>query len=101
MPDDRDKRLAGRPPAATGPVEDYEPDEEDPDAPSAADVERFSGVTVKCPECGSELFDDVAVCWKCGRALTVGREGKVPLWALIAAAVIIAAMGLVLLPRIF
>jgi uncharacterized protein (DUF983 family) len=50
-------------------------DEVDED-PSDADVERFSDVTQKCPHCGTELFDDVELCWKCGLAVSDKPEGK-------------------------
>ena len=103
MPDDRDKRLARRPPPASGPVEDYESVDDDPEAPSEEDIARFSDVTVKCPECGTELFDDVAVCWKCGRAVGSGArgEGKMPLWILVTGIVVIAALVFLFLPRVF
>jgi uncharacterized protein (DUF983 family) len=38
--------------------------------PSEADVERFSDVTQKCPHCGTQLFDDVELCWQCGMAVS-------------------------------
>src|SRR5688572_8175612 len=83
MPDEPDKPLARRPRPASGPVEDYEAPDDDPDAPSAEDIARFSDVTVKCPECGTELSDDVALCWKCGRPVGSGApgQGKLPVWA--------------------
>jgi len=91
-PDPRD--LARRPKPASGSVEDYLPPEDaDPDGPSEEDIERFGDVTVKCPECGTELFDDVAVCWKCGRALQAGTpdESRAPVWFIAAAILVIAA----------
>lgn len=94
-PDPQDRRLAPRRKPATGPVEDYEPPEDgDPDGPSQADIDRFSDVTVKCPECGTELFDDVAICWNCGRPVGSGApgEGKLPLWVIIVALLLIAGM---------
>lgn len=88
-PDDR--RLAPRRKPVSGPVEDYEGPDEDPDGPSKEDLARFGDVTIKCPECGTELFDDVALCWSCGRPVGPGApgEGKVPTWAVVVAAVLI------------
>ncbi len=90
-PDPRD--LVRRPKPVSGSVEDYESadDDMDPDGPSAADLAKFGEVTVKCPECGTELFDDVAVCWKCGRAQGAGTpdESKTPVWFIVIAVVLI------------
>jgi uncharacterized protein (DUF983 family) len=102
MPDEPERRLAKRRNPVSGEVEEYQPEDDDPEAPSAADVERFGDVTVKCPECGTELFDDVAVCWKCGRALTTRDTGKgVPVWAIAALVVVVAAFLLVYVVRLF
>lgn len=92
MPDDPDKRLARRPRPASGPVEEYEGPDDDPEAPSEEDVARFSDVTVKCPECGTQLFDDVAVCWKCGHALSGRRkdDNKLSVWLVVTVIVVVA-----------
>ena len=50
----------------------HDPQDELDEEPSEEDIERFGGATQKCPECGTELYDDVEVCWKCGRALMAG-----------------------------
>lgn len=94
MAKDPEKRLARRPRPVSGPVEDYEPADEDPEAPSEEDIARFSDVTVKCPECGTELFDDVALCWKCGRPVGSGAPaaGGPPLWILLTVGVLIVAL---------
>ncbi len=55
------------------------PPPRDDEGPSQADLERFSGVTRPCPECGAELHDDVELCWKCGHALQA-PSGKPPWW---------------------
>ncbi len=47
--------------------------EESDDGPSEADLERFSGVTQRCPKCNTELYDDAEICWSCGEAL-LARE---------------------------
>ena len=43
-----------------------------------------------------ELFDDVAVCWKCGRAVGAGTadESTTPKWLIIAVVVVIVAFVL-------
>jgi hypothetical protein len=81
------RELARRAKARSGPVEDYDDPDIDPDGPSAADIERFSDVTVKCTGCGTELLDDVQECWKCGRAVGAAgsHESGRPTWFVITA----------------
>lgn len=68
------------------------------DGPSDADIERFSDVTQTCPSCGTTLYDDVEVCWKCGHALGSERRQGLPLWLWITAAGLLAlAIGGMLL----
>jgi uncharacterized protein (DUF983 family) len=69
-----------------------DPDELD-EAPSEEDLERFGDVTQKCPQCGTELYDDVEVCWKCGHALLSGPTTRTPA-ALI---VVLIVVGVVIL----
>jgi uncharacterized protein (DUF983 family) len=84
-----------RPRPASGPVEDYSPrprrDEAD-EFPSEQDIERFSDVTVDCPECGTRMYDDAEVCWKCGHAVMGARRARLPMWVVVAGLVVIAAM---------
>lgn len=61
-----------------------EPDDE---GPSAEDLERFGDVTQKCPNCGTEIFDDVAVCWKCGESIMATREVN-PAWRIWVAVIV-------------
>jgi hypothetical protein len=84
-----ERSLARRGKPVSGQVEDYDPEPDMDEGPSPEDVERFGDVTVKCPKCRTELFDDVAVCWKCGEVLSGNRDTGVPLWA------ILVAVGLV------
>jgi hypothetical protein len=70
------KSIARRAPSATGPIENYTPREEDDDGPSDADLERFGHVTTKCPACGTEIMDDVAICYKCGHAILDPMHAK-------------------------
>lgn len=93
-PDDR--HLARRAKARSGPVEDHEDADIDPEGPSAADIEQFSGVTVACAGCGTELMDDVSECWKCGRAVG-GRsthESGLPLWAVLTVVLLVLAFAM-------
>jgi uncharacterized protein (DUF983 family) len=91
-----DRRIIRRPRPVTGEVEDYnrpEPEDELDEGPSADDIARFGDVTVNCPECGTEMFDDVAICWKCGHAVGVNarRDGGPPIWVAAAAVLVILA----------
>jgi uncharacterized protein (DUF983 family) len=72
-----------------GPID---PDELDED-PSAEDMERFGDVTQKCPKCGTELYDDVEICWNCGHAL-MSRPERTPATLTV---VLIVVMVLVLM----
>ena len=69
-----------------------DPDELD-EGPSEADVERFDGATQKCPECGTELYDDVEICWKCGHALSSKPKGP-PVWVVVVVVVVLIAIVL-------
>src|SRR6185436_10271489 len=70
-----------------GPVDDEH------EGPSQADIDRFGDVTTKCPECGTELYDEAAVCWKCGHALGDPKDRHVPTWAIVL--VVVLCLGLV------
>jgi uncharacterized OB-fold protein len=100
MPEEHDRRLARRQPPVSGEVENYrrDQDEELDEGPSAEDIARFSDVTVRCANCGTEMFDDVALCWKCGHAVGVDAKGPtgtgVPVWAIAAAVVVVIAFVL-------
>ncbi len=64
------------------------------DGPTEADIEAFDDVTRTCPACGTSLYDDVAICYKCGHALSAREEGKrgQPLWIKIIALVLIGVI---------
>jgi hypothetical protein len=66
------------------------------EGPTDADISAFGDVTSACPACGTSLYDDVALCYKCGHALTSREEGKPgqPLWIKIIALVLIAVIVL-------
>jgi hypothetical protein len=61
------------------------------EGPSEEDLERFGSATQTCPECGTELYDDVELCWKCGHALT-GHGNGGPAWAVWVGVAIVAAI---------
>lgn len=85
MSSDEERGMVKRQKPVSGQVEDYQQADDDAEGPSAEDVARFSDVTVKCEGCGTELFDDVRECWKCGRAVG-GRgshESGLPTWAVL------------------
>jgi hypothetical protein len=92
--------LARRAPTVSGEVENYDPGEDDPDAPQAGDLERFGDVTVTCKGCGTEFYDDAAVCWKCGRSVMAEDRAGVPLWAIIAGLAALLGFVLVLTLRV-
>src|SRR5690606_8422440 len=96
-----ERGLSRRRKAVAGEVEPYRPRgeaHEIDEGPSEEDIARFGDVTVRCRECGTELYDDVAVCWNCGRAVGGSDEaGGLPWWALVAAILAAAAMLFLLL----
>jgi len=66
---------------------------EDEDGPLDEDLDRFSGATQACPKCGTELHDDVELCWKCGHALGAEVDQKgLPKWVLVTVGVVLLAM---------
>lgn len=67
--------------------------EEIDEGPSEEDLERFGGVTRPCPECGTELYDDTSICWKCGHALSSEAKGP-PVWMMVTGLVLILAVVL-------
>ena len=40
-------------------------DQSDAEDPSPEDIERFSGETAYCPDCGAEVWDQAEVCPEC------------------------------------
>lgn len=62
------------------------------DGPSTDDIEQFSGVTTTCPACGTEIHDDVVICWKCGHAIGDPTDERSPTWVVVTIALILVAM---------
>lgn len=69
----------------------HNPDE-DADDPRPEDVDAFADATVRCPECDTELYDDVDVCYKCGHNLHSGSAQGKPGWVVVV--VILIVLGL-------
>lgn len=92
------KEIQRRAKSARGEVIDrQERMDGDSDGPSSADLERFGGVTVKCKHCDSELFDDAAVCWNCGKVVLGDAENNgIPKWAILMALALVAMFVLFL-----
>lgn len=93
MASEEERGMVRRQKPVSGSVEDYEQADDDAEGPSADDIARFSDVTVKCPGCGTELFDDVRECWKCRRSVDSRNlhETGLPTW------VVLTAVALLLL----
>ncbi|MCL4741167.1 MAG: zinc-ribbon domain-containing protein [Phycisphaerales bacterium] len=66
----------------------------DPEGPSAADLDRFGGEFVVCPECGFEVYDQAEVCPRCGRALTTLGGGRASRWVIVVVVVVLAVFVL-------
>jgi uncharacterized membrane protein YvbJ len=49
-------------------------------------------VTTSCPACGTEVHDDVEICWKCGHALGDPADQRSPVWIVVAIALVLGAM---------
>jgi predicted nucleic acid-binding Zn ribbon protein len=72
----------------------HEGDDERDEGPSEADIQRFGDVTQKCPQCGTELHDDAAVCWSCGHALAARSERRMsPVAIVVVVLLVIALVG--------
>lgn len=63
-------------------------DSVDRDAPQAADLDRFGSDTVTCRTCGHEVYDEVDVCPRCGAGVMATPTGF-PRWVVIVAAIVL------------
>jgi hypothetical protein len=63
------------------------PDED----PAPEDVDRFSDVTQNCPHCGTELYDDAELCWKCGLAVADKPKAGVSVYVVAVIVIMIVA----------
>jgi len=66
-------------------------DERD-EGPSEADIQRFGDVTQKCPECGTDLYDDAAVCWSCGHAVSARPDRHASPFAIVVVVVLVIVL---------
>jgi predicted nucleic acid-binding Zn ribbon protein len=68
---------------------------DDDEGPIPQDLERFSGVTRHCPNCGGESYDDVTFCPHCQTDMDAAlrnRRRRVPPWVMITAFVVLVLM---------
>ena len=73
----------------------------DPEGPGPEDLERFSGETAWCPDCGAEVWDQAETCRQCGNWIGGRAASRRPLegwfrsrWMILVALGAIAAMVL-------
>ncbi len=66
--------------------------EHDRDAPRLEDVEDFSDATRRCPECGTDVYDEAEVCFKCGHAFGDSKEAQTKPWVVWVILVVVAAI---------
>ena len=71
---------------------EFDPNSE---APSADDVARFGGEDIECPNCGSDVYHDAALCHTCGHAMEHAPTGQPKPWVMLTAGVVIVAFVLV------
>ncbi len=76
-----------------------DPDEDDL-GPLPQDLERFGDDAQECPSCGRQVFADTEVCYHCGRPMRRADRAPPP-WVLITAGVVIAALVLAFVLRMF
>ena len=63
--------------------------------PTDEDVDRFSGQTGYCPDCGKEIWDEAWQCPHCGSVVEdqIRREGGDPASSLISARAVILVIA--------
>lgn len=72
------------------PLRPEEYPDEDFDADNGDDTEP-------CPHCGKPIYTDGDWCPKCGQWLSPGRSGLLPMWAVLAAVLVIVGFLLMVL----
>jgi hypothetical protein len=69
--------------------------DDDREGVSEADLARFGGDGIGCPECGAEVYHDASMCHACGHAMTDRSLSRgTPAWVPLLAAG--AVLGIVL-----
>ncbi len=74
--------------------------------PSPEDIERFSGETGFCPDCGDEVWDQAGQCPSCGAFLAGQTATRHPVegrlrrrWMVVVAVIALLAFALAILGR--
>jgi hypothetical protein len=74
--------------------------------PTPEDLQRFSGETGFCPDCGEEVWDQAGQCPSCGTFLAgqtaTRRQGKGPFrrrWIAVVAVIVLVAFAMAILGR--
>ena len=74
--------------------------------PSPEDIERFSGETGFCPDCGEEVWDQAGQCPSCGAFLAGQTATRHPVegglrrrWMVLVAVIALLAFALAILGR--
>jgi len=65
------------------------------EGPSQADIERFGGDEITCPECCAEVYYDATFCHECGHVIEEKATGTSKPWVAVAAVVALVAFVLV------
>jgi predicted nucleic acid-binding Zn ribbon protein len=75
--------------------------EHDRDAPRLEDVELFSDATRRCPECGTDVYDEAEVCYKCGHAFGATGSAQAKPWVVWVILIVVLAILVPVFLRIF
>jgi len=74
--------------------------------PAPEDIERFSGETGFCPDCGEEVWDDAGQCPSCGAVLAGRTATRHPArgqlrrrWIVLIAVIVLLAFAVAILGR--
>ena len=74
--------------------------------PSPQDIERFSGETAFCPDCGEEVWDQAGACPSCGTILGGETATRHPeagrlrrRWIVVVAVIALLAFAMAILGR--
>lgn len=65
------------------------------EGPSAEDLDRFGGDTIRCASCNEELYHDAAFCPSCGEVTDQGSESKPKRWVVVTGVIALLAFVLI------